>query len=107
MEVTRLDYNLQAGVESPDQPAIPLTGEHVWHYWWELNSRRQPGFDTLAPLTYMEIESWMRLTGKQLDPVEIRWLTQMDDSWLATISQEQADKRDREKQDQANKGSGR
>jgi hypothetical protein len=76
---------------------VPLAGAHVWAWWWELNQRRQPGFEALAPLTYTEIKSWLELTGKYVSPEEIGWLIEMDNAWLNQIAQEQKDRRDREK----------
>ncbi|MGH8033828.1 MAG: phage tail assembly chaperone [Lysobacterales bacterium] len=98
VEVTRLEYNTQAGVESPAQPELPACAEHVWFWWWELNDRRAPGFESLAPLTYAEIHHWILLTGKLLGPEEIRWLIAMDDAWLSTISEERAARQERDKE---------
>lgn len=71
----------------------------MWEWWWELNTRRPPGFETLAPISYSEIHSWILLTGKYIAPEEIGWLIQMDNAWMATISEERNAKRDREKEE--------
>ena len=86
-------------METPPQPEIPISAEHVWHWWWELNARRQPGFETLAPITYSEIHSWILLTAKMISSEEIDWLIEMDNAWLSAISQERKDRSDREKED--------
>jgi hypothetical protein len=99
VEVTRKEYNDNAGAETPPQPEIPECGKHVWAWWWELNARRPPGFDALVPLSYTEIMNWILLTGKRVSPEEIRWLIDMDNSWLSTIAQEKRDKADRDKAD--------
>ena len=105
MEVTRLDYNAQAGYETPEQPIVPFYARNVWDWWWELNTRRPPGFENLAPMSYTEIMSWILLTGKQLAPEDIRWLIEMDNVWLTTIAKERNAKRDRDKEESdRNKG---
>lgn len=79
---------------------VPLCAEHVWDWWWELNARRGPGFDSLAPLTYTEVAHWKRETGRQIicTSVEVRWLMMMDDRWLKTIADERKDRQEREKE---------
>jgi len=79
------------------QPTIPECAQHVWEWWWELNARRAPGFDSLSPLSYSEIHSWILLTKRFVAPEDIRWLMQMDDAWLRQISTERKDKSEREK----------
>ena len=100
VEVTRIDYNEHANAETPEQPTVPICAQHVYDWWWELNARRGPGFDTLAPLTYGEVAFWARLTGRQhiVTPVEVRWLMTADDAWLRTIAEERKGKQDREKE---------
>jgi len=97
VEVTRAQYNQQAGVATPEQPDVPLCAKHVWAWWWGLNARRPPGFDNLAPISYGEIESWISLTGKQVAPEEIDWLIGMDNAWLSVISEERRAKQERER----------
>ena len=93
-------YNQQAGVESPEQPLVPPCAVHVWEWWWELNARRPPGFDALAPLSYTEIHSWILLTGRYMRPEEVRWLITMHNAWMKAIAEERKYKREREKEEQ-------
>jgi len=87
---------------------VPPCGEHVWKWWWELNSRRPPGFESLAPLSFTEIRSWVELFGKLVTPEEIGWLVQMDNAWLRAISEERKAKRERDKEEaERNKPNGR
>ena len=102
-EVTRLEYNQQAGAETPEQPEVPLCAEHVWQWWWELNARRAPGFDNLAPLSYSEICAWLALTCKLVTPEEIGWLIAMDNAWLTAISEERKAKHERDKEESERK----
>jgi hypothetical protein len=71
----------------------------VWDWWWQLNTRRPPGFESLAPISYSEICSWLLLTGIQAAPEEIRWLIAMDNAWLSAIAKERKAKQERDKDD--------
>jgi len=45
------------------------------------------------------------LTGKHADPVDIRWLVEMDNAWLVAIAEERKAKQERDKEDaQKNRG---
>jgi hypothetical protein len=105
-EVTRADYNEAAGAETPLQPELPMCAEHVWHWWWELNARRPPGFESLTPFSFSEINHWISLTGKRVTVREIGWLTQMDDAWMHAISTERKDRIERDKEE-ANRNKGK
>jgi hypothetical protein len=99
VEVTRKVYNEQAGVETPRQPSIPECAAHVWGWWFELNARRGPGFDSLAPISYSEIKNWILLTGKLVTYEEIAWLVAMDNAWLLAIAEERRARSEREKEE--------
>ena len=71
----------------------------MWAWWWELNARRPPGFESLAPLSYAELRSWLLLTGRRVAPEEIGWLIAMDNAWLEAIAQERKDKAERDRQE--------
>lgn len=99
VEVTRHEYNTQAGVETPAQPEVPFCALHVWGYWWELNARRPPGFESIAPFSFTEIHFWQAATGRSLDTAEITWLIAMDDAWLDEIAKERKARNEREKEE--------
>jgi hypothetical protein len=105
VEVTRQEYNQQAGAQTPEQPTVPICGQHIWDWWWELNARRPPGFDSLAPLSYTEILSWIFLTGKALKYTDIGLLIEMDNAWINTIATERKDRSERDKE-KANRNKG-
>lgn len=96
-EVTRREFNAQAGVATPKQPSVPACAQHVWDWWWELNARRGPGFETIAPITYSDLYHWLLLTGKYVMPEEIDWLIQLDNAWLAIIIEERDARQERER----------
>lgn len=101
--VTRGELNAYLNVDTPDQPPIPMAAAHVWDWWWELNARRSPGFESLCPMTYSELKDWAFMTGKKPDPVESKWIMEMDDAWLDEIAKESKAKRERDQQKAANK----
>lgn len=88
-----------AGAETPEEPEIPICAAHVYEWWWELNSRRSPGFDQVAPITYADIHAWAMLTEKTVSVREVRWLIKMDNAWIEAIGKERESKREREKQE--------
>jgi len=106
-EVTRAEYNEVAGAETPEQPDVPMYAEHVWKWWWELNARRPPGFENLAPISYTEIRSWIKLTGVQVAYEEINWLIAMDNAWMAAIADERKARSERDKEQSERKSAGR
>lgn len=97
VEVTRAEFNIAFGAENktPDVPEVPDIVEHVWTWWWQLNSRRAPGFDAMAPITYSEIYHWSTLTRTQITPNEINMLIQMDDAYIQAVNVERKEQRDR------------
>ena len=86
------------GLEPPEKPEIPLCGVDVLACWWELSARRSSGFEQLNPISYTEIHHYLQLTGKQLDRIEIGWLIDMDNAWLRAISEQRAERQEREKE---------
>lgn len=65
---------------------IPPEGEHVWGWFWELNSTRGGGMGP-APLTYTEIGAWVQLTGLQVYPHEIDLIRAMDGAYMRAQSE--------------------
>jgi hypothetical protein len=82
-----------------------MCAQNVWDWWWQLNARRPPGFENLAPISYTEIRSWRKETGKHLAPEDVRWIVTMDNAWLHTITKERTAKHDRDKEE-ANRNKG-
>jgi len=95
VEVTRAEYNEAFGVDVPDAPDIPEAAAHVWEWWWQLNARRSPAYEALAPISYSEIAHWSSLTRTQITPTEIEMLIQMDDAYLRTVAEERKEQRAR------------
>lgn len=69
------------GVPIPERPEIPSQAGHVWSWFWWLHCRRTPSLGSgLSPLTPDGVLAAYRLMSREIDPVEIDMLFQMDDS---------------------------
>ena len=99
VDATREEYNAAFGSshKTPEAPQIPDSVMHVWEWWWHLNARRNPGFDSMSPLTYSEIYHWSALTRTQITPTETSMLILMDDAYLAAVATERKEQRERNK----------
>lgn len=58
-------------------PPMPDELGYIWNAFLRLNARRSVGF-ALEPITFLEIESFMRLTGLRLQPWEVRIIEEID-----------------------------
>ena len=106
VEVTLAEQMRVFGLEPPECPVLPELGLYAWESFWELNARRPPGFDSLAPISYTEMQHWLNLTGRQLLREELGWLVQMDDAWMAAISAERAAAQERKQAESESKRKG-
>jgi hypothetical protein len=100
-EVTRAEFNEAFGAYTPEEPFVPL--EHVWNWFWLLNARRQPGFESPSPITYEQVHSWSVLTRTIITPSEVELLMAMDDVFLEQVSIERKGKRERDESESKSK----
>ena len=100
MEVNRADYNAQLGPmdPTPEKPIVPEVGAHALRVFWELDSLRAPGFESLAPITPRDVLAWCEVTGGRLLTEEVRWIFRIDDEWRKTVAEERHGKMEREKE---------
>jgi hypothetical protein len=59
--------------------------EHVWQWFWELDTRRQSGFAANA-ITWSEVIAWSTLTGYHLRRWEAAAIFRMDMARLAILN---------------------
>lgn len=65
---------------------MPVFGEHVLEWFWELSAARgSNGFGAL-PITYGEIAAWQALTGVEPEAWEVKAIREMDMAFLAAFS---------------------
>jgi hypothetical protein len=68
-------------------PPIPLHGLYLLGWWRQLRNRCRStvagmGAVIQEPITWPDIDAWMRLTGHTPAPWEIETITGLDDAWL-------------------------
>lgn len=97
--MTRAEYNAAFHMETPPKPDLPMEAIDAWNWWNELNSRRPPGFDSIAPISYTELIHWIVLSGNHVSREEISWILDMDNAWIAAVSRERREQRERNEEE--------
>ena len=79
---------------------LPLAGRYLWDYWKELHKRRARGWDA-SPLSWPEIEAWLRvtnsLTGRTVEAWEVAAVLEIDDELTAALEDERKRRAERDK----------
>ena len=88
---TRRQRNERFGAPSPEVE-VPDQLLHVWDWFWELSARRRSGPEAL---TFADIGEWSRLRQVDLEPIEVEFLTAMDDAYLKAVREDQEAARQR------------
>jgi len=79
---------LSARAQLDEEPEIPYCLQHVWDWFWELNSGRPSGFNGPEPLTYSEIQSWKNVKEILVRDFEIDIIKYLDTLYLNHINAE-------------------
>lgn len=58
----------------------------MWEFFNELQTGRTSNGFGPNPLSFSEIESWARLTGRKVAPWEVRAIKQVDAVYLETLT---------------------
>ena len=66
---------------------IPEELSHIWLWFAELGLTRTAGFNSLNPISYMEIKAWADLTGRTPTHRDIERIRALDALFLRTISE--------------------
>lgn len=61
---------------------FPLVLAYIWSAFISLSRGRTIGFSGPNPLTYPDIESWMRLTGTPLNSRDIEAVKTLDNEYI-------------------------
>lgn len=64
-------------------PPVPHAGSHLWQAFLCLDDRRSSNGFSVNPISYGEIESFMRLNALSLTPSEVAVLAAMDNEYLS------------------------
>ncbi len=75
------------GTELPD---IPDEYGHLPEFLYAIGVVGQ-GFDSLAPLTFLEIEAWSRMTGAELNRFEAETIRAMSVSYCAIANKKDSE----------------
>lgn len=70
----------------PDEPEIEQGSGHILRWFYELNAKRQAGFSSPLPISFTEMEAWIRATGKIVWPDEVEVLAAMDSAYLSAVA---------------------
>jgi hypothetical protein len=71
-------------------PVVPEGGEAFWDAFVALSATRTYGFAGPNPISYTEIEAYMRIYRWPLAPHHIHVIRAMDAAWLAACMDEKA-----------------
>lgn len=84
-----------------DAATVPAAAEHVWLWYWELRASTPDGFSR-SPISFQEIDAWIRCTNLEPRAWEVRALRAMD----VELHNFHAEKRDKDKKREKSKGRG-
>lgn len=73
-------------VEQLATPPCPPCLRYLWDWFCDLSSARGGSGFSLAPIGYVEIDAWARLTDVRPTPWEVGVLRRLDATLLRTIS---------------------
>lgn len=66
-------------------PEFPSGLEYIWSSFFEASKGRSSGFSGPNPLSYQELESWMRLTQTPLTPRDISVIKRLDQVYMKVM----------------------
>lgn len=55
---------------------------HVWQSWMRLRRRTPPGFSGPNPIVWSDIDAFLRRTGVQIGPWELKLIEAIDDLYV-------------------------
>jgi hypothetical protein len=82
----------QTGKQQIPDFAIPIEGEHIWNWFWDLSGRRPQGFG-LSLIPYSEYKAWLEVRKPLIYDWEIELLTKMDRAFLEGLQEVKNDKK--------------
>lgn len=69
---------------------MPIAAAHVWRWFTELSNARSCGM-AANPISFVEIESWARLTGRSPTAQDVWLLSKIDTLWRTVAAEERTD----------------
>lgn len=83
-----LQVKKQTGItpEGLKGPKFPELMVNTWSAFIDLSNSRNPSMSGIAPITYQQIESFMKVTGTMLSSREVRTIKQLDLKYLEIMN---------------------
>lgn len=67
---------------------LPPEAGYLWNVWEECHLARSSGMAT-NPISWSDLEAYVRLSGEALEPWEARAVRAIDDAYLAAIASDE------------------
>lgn len=67
-------------------PPMPAALEHLWEWFCELSASRSGNGGGPNPIAFTEIEAWIRLTGRAVQPRDVRAILRIDQAYFTTLA---------------------
>jgi len=77
-----------------DGPEPHPAARYIMDWWRELHRARAAGAGGPAPIGFVDIDAWARLTGRRPTALEIAGIRAMDDAFLSAVGDELAKRRE-------------
>ncbi|WP_293510060.1 hypothetical protein [Parvibaculum sp.] len=65
---------------------MPLALRYIWTTYHRLRGRKGAGLNGAEPISWPDIDAFMRMTGNRLAPWEIQLLESLDNIFLSALS---------------------
>jgi DNA-dependent RNA polymerase auxiliary subunit epsilon len=92
----------QTGKQQIPEFEIPIEGEHLWNWFWQLSNRRPQGFGA-SLIPYSEYKSWLEVRKLLIHDWEIEILTKMDEAFLEGRQETQKEKKQKKTEKQGSR----
>lgn len=73
-------------VEDLENPDLPPAAEYLWTWFFRISKGRASYGYGAAPLTWGDLDAWMRITGVNLSPAEADILLSMDNAYISAMA---------------------
>ena len=74
---------------APKPPSLPHGTAHIWNTFCRLDAKRRSNGFGPEPISYSEIEAYLRVTGESLDPWEVKALAELDDQYIEAAAKKE------------------
>lgn len=76
---------------------IPTGTEYLWEWFNELQGARTSNGFGANPITYTEMAAWATLSGRDLEPFEVRLLKDLDLLYLSAVAEASASRKEQKR----------